>query len=420
MIRFPACRALHLLAVLALLGPILPPPASADEGPAQNAPNPVQKPTQTPTLEPFLSITWRLGPAMPQGLQDSDGGIVDNTLISIGGFCSGQKDVPGKLDKHPRGFLRKVWGLDLKTNDRWRDLPEFPGNARQGLDAVVVGDELYCWGGFSYEEPYGYRDGYRLSRRDDAWNWAPLPTLPWPVAAQGSCRVGSKIYCLGGADYDLTMFRTGADRTGAVQRLGARLLSFDTSQLDAGWKELAPCPGTPRFVHAVSAIGDDIYVFGGATDNDNAARQTCTVVDNWRYRPADDRWNRLPDLPVASGNFPSGPVVYANRYVLLIGGYQYGMVLGPDGAVRPPFGEPTRHYADNSMCSDIFVFDVEKQTFGTATPLPLNNNLPMAVVEGDQLHLIGGEIGSAVIEGENFGHHPDLYLVGTIRLAAAK
>ena len=46
--------------------------------------------------------------------------------------------------------------------------------------------------------------------------------------------------------------------------------------------------------------------------------------------------------------------------------------------------------------------------------MPLNNNMPMAVVQGDRLHLIGGEIQHAVIEGEHFGHHPDLYLIGTI------
>ena len=52
---------------------------------------------------------------------------------------------------------------------------------------------------------------------------------------------------------------------------------------------------------------------------------------------------------------------------------------------------------------------------GRATPLPLNNNLPMAVVRGDQLYLIGGEIGAATLDGVHYGHHPDLFLIGTIR-----
>src|SRR6266536_4562575 len=291
-------------------------------------------------LDAMLTIAWRRGPDLPQGFQDSDGGVVADTLVSIGGFCSGQAGVPGKAAKHPRGFLKKVWGLSLRDGGRWSELPDFPGVARQGLDAVVVGDRLYCWGGFSYTKPYTYRDGYRLSRAGGAWKWEPLPPLPWVLCAQGSCAIGKKIYVVGGADYDgKTGFFTDADRAGRVKRLGARLLVFDTERPGDGWKERKSCPGTPRFVHAVATVGGRVYVFGGATGSDNAEAGTFTVVDNWRYDPAADSWERLPDLPVASGNFPSGPVVFAERYVLLIGGYQYGKVRTPDGRTRAVYGE---------------------------------------------------------------------------------
>src|SRR5436309_696535 len=153
-------------------------------------------------LDTMLTITWRRGPDLPQGFQDSDGGIVADTLISVGGFCSGQAGVPGKASKHPRGFLKKVWGLPLRDGRRWGELPDFPGVARQGLDAVGVGDCLYCWGGFSYSAPYTYRDGYRLSRVGGAWKWEPLPSFPWALCAPGSCVIGKKIYAVGGADYD--------------------------------------------------------------------------------------------------------------------------------------------------------------------------------------------------------------------------
>ena len=64
--------------------------------------------------------------------------------------------------------------------------------------------------------------------------------------------------------------------------------------------------------------------------------------------------------------------------------------------------------------SDVWVYDTQSGLFGTATPLPLNNNVPMAVLDGSSLYLIGGETGGSVIEGEPFGHHPDLFLVGEI------
>jgi hypothetical protein len=124
---------------------------------------------------------------------------------------------------------------------------------------------------------------------------------------------------------------------------------------------------------------------------------------------------------VASGNFPAGKIVYNGRYILLVGGYQYGCVLNPDGVTRKPYGKPFAHYKAKSYYSDVFVYDTTADLFGTATPLPLNNNVPMTVVLGNQIHLIGGETGGAVLGTEHFGHHPDLYLAGDIiELRAAK
>src|SRR5437016_6422413 len=47
-------------------------------------------------LELMIDIDWKKGPDLPRGFQDSDGGIIDDTLISVGGFCSGQNNLPEK------------------------------------------------------------------------------------------------------------------------------------------------------------------------------------------------------------------------------------------------------------------------------------------------------------------------------------
>ena len=62
----------------------------------------------------------------------------------------------------------------------------------------------------------------------------------------------------------------------------------------------------------------------------------------------------------------------------------------------------------------MFVFDVQKNAFGRADPLPIDNNLPMTVVEGDRIYLVGGETGGGMVDGEYYGHHPDLLLIGRI------
>ena len=407
--RHPVIWGLILAAVLTAPTPVV----------AQTA----YAPQPQDSLRQMFSITWQKGPNLPQGFQDSDGGIVNNTLISVGGFCQGttgwanqaQLDAE-KPGVYPRGFLQKAWGLNLQSPGAgWQSLPDFPGAARQELFSIAVNNQLYCWGGFSYSDPNCYSDGYRLSQQNGTWTWNQLPNLPSPVSSSGICVVGSKIYAVGGADYDGNRLTTNAGRNGANPRLGSRLLVLDTNNLGAGWRELSACPGTPRFVQATAAVGGKLYVIGGATGNDNPTEKYATVVDNWQYDPATDGWSRIRDMPVSTGNFPSGSIVYDNRYVMLVGGAQYDNVIGPDGSVTSPYGTVKKYYPENAYNSDVFVYDTQTNTFGTATGLPLNNNLPMTVVEGNRIHLIGGETGGCTIEGELYGHHPELYLVGTIQ-----
>ena len=380
-------------------------------------------------LAPMLRIDWRRGPDLPQGFQDSDGGFLGTQLVTVGGFCGGG-DGALKPGRYPRGFLKKAWSLDLADEAKgWAALPDFPGAARQELFCVPVGRALCFWGGFSYSPPYCYRDGYRLSRRGGAWVWEELPPLPWALCASGICAIGSEVYVLGGADYNEQAFFTYTDRDGGNRGLGAHLLVLDTNRLKAGWRYLPDCPGTPRWVHAMAAVGGSIYVIGGATAGapprvrpthppgaaEDKDHPYCTVVDNWRYGPARDRWSRLRDLPISSGNFPGGQVVFRSRYLVLVGGYQYARVANPDGSTRAKYGQPSKVEGKGDYYRDVFVYDTRRDLFGTADPLPINNNLPMAVVRRDEVFLLGGECDGREIEGEYYGHHPDLFLRGKIR-----
>ena len=360
-------------------------------------------------LKLMLHIAWSRGPNLPQGFQDSNGGVIENTLISACGFCAGH-DNDRKPGRYPRGFLKKVWAIDLHNEaSGWKDLPEFPGAARQGLMAALVNGGLYYWGGFSYEKPFCYADGYRLLQRDGSWVWEPLPPLPWPLCAAGACAIGTNLYVFGGADYDADTFFTKTDRAGKCPRLGAQLLVFDARKVDIGWEPLPECPGTPRWVAAVAALGAKIYVIGGATGGPYA-----TVVDNWCYDTETRKWSRVRDLPIASGNFPAGAIVFQNRYLLLGGGYQYDLVANPDGTTRKPYGTPHRFQDGGSYYNDMFVYDTKTDLFGRADSMPLNNNLSMMLVHGDEVFMLGGETGGAVVEGEFYGHHPDLFLKGKI------
>lgn len=370
------------------------------------------------TLPKMIDIHWHRGPDLPQGFQDSECGIVNDVLITTCGFGQGLAlPIPGKETKYPRGFLKRTWGLSLNDpQTSWQRLPDFPGDARQELFGISVGDKLYAWGGFSYEAPYTYKDGYCLSQFDHRWKWEKLSDLPFALCSSGIAAIGSKIYVSGGMRYFIENgggYLCNTPEQGAP--IGSQLIVLDTAQPGSGWKFLPPCPGTPRAVHAMAAVDGKIYILGGANGTDNASKNLLTVVDNWRFDPQTNQWDRLADLPVASGNFPAGHIVFQDRYILLIGGAQYGQVMGPDGQPHPIYGNTFKHYPNKWYNSDIFVYDTRSGTFGAATPMPLNNNMPASVLQGSQLHLIGGETLGSVIDGELYGHHPDLYLIGDLR-----
>ena len=369
----------------------------------------------------WLEIDWKLGPDLPQAFQDSDGGIVNEILVTTCGYCDSRETAPpSKKEKSVMGHHKKTWGLELHSpGSSWQSLPDYPGEPRQELCGITFGGKIFTWGGFSYSPPFAFRDGYMLSREKDAWRWQTLPQLPWRLCSASISTLGREIYIFGGADFQLpdNKYLTAADYSGKIKRIGARLLTIDTASLTNGFRERAGCPGTPRFVAAMASVKGKLYVIGGAAGQDNPTSSYCTVVDNWCYDPQTDRWKRLSDTPIATGNFPSGAIVFHDRYLLLIGGFQYRSVLNPDGTIRNSYGKPTKHYPDKDYFSDVLVYDTQTQAFGRATPMPLNNNLPMAVLNGDVLHLIGGETGGAVVNGEPFAHHPDLYIVGKICLA---
>jgi len=384
---------------------------AAESGAAQVPPTPEPQ----NTIAPMLKITWERWPNLPQGFQDSDVGFLGTKLITVCGFCGGG-DNDRKPGHYPRGFLNKVWAFDVAAPKKgWVSLPDYPGTPRQGLSCVTVDGAMYCWGGFSYTAPNCYADGYRLSRKDGQWVWDALPPLPWPITAMGTCAIGRKIYIFGGGDYSED-FRTDADRSGNNRRLGARLLVFDTTNIKAGWKRLADCPGTPRLGTAMATVGGKIYVLGGvAATPGKSASIYRSVADDWRYDPKRDSWDRIRDLPTSSSNFQDGKIVFANRYILLVGGFPYAEVANPDGTTRPPYGKAHKFADQGEYFNDVFVYDVKTDLFGTADSLPINNAGPMTIVRGNEVFLLGGETDAREIDGEYYGHHPDLFLRGRIQ-----
>ena len=373
-------------------------------------------------LLPMLEFTWSAGPPMPLGNQDNRCGVIEHWLIAACGFCSGA-DYSWKPDKYLRGFYKDVYALDLSNQKNgWTRLPNFPGIARQGMQAVSVNNAFYVWGGFSYTNPYTFKDGYKLSLKNGKWLWEKLPPLPWSLTWGATCAVGLKIYIIGGSDFDYKRFYTDADRNHQVKNLGARLIVFDTHNPNAGWKELTSCPGTHRCFTAAAVVEDKMYVIGGVS-GPTSSSEMYSVVDSWLYDPDIDNWERLRDLPVSTADIGPGLLAFKDRYILLPCGYPR-KVISLDGSTRPIYGnfsKVNRTWENHpslkgvSYFNHFYVYDTKTNLYGTATKLPYDDSTPGTYVFGDSIYMFPCETGGFVWQGEYFGHHPEFVLIGKIK-----
>eukprot|EP01052_Picozoa_sp_SAG31_P036455 SAG31_NODE_4554_length_3143_cov_24.683640_2_plen_534_part_00 len=362
--------------------------------------------TRTGSLRPMLHIDWRRLPDFPaqgtvkSGLEASNGGWVSSSeIVSAFGYAGGGS----------HNFMNSTWLLNISavsgSKSEWQRLPDAPVAPRQDVGSTVIGGALYFIGGFSYSQPFTYNDVMRLQRDSSGtWAWSILPAFPHPIDAySGLVSIGKKLFVFGGAYYNATGFYSGAR--------GKQLYCLDTQDLSAGWTRLPDLPSTGRWIASVSAIGTNIFVIGGATGS-NPQHPITTLVDNWKYDTVAQRWLRLTDLPIASGNFGSDSV-FMGRYIILIGGFQYDQVTLRNGTNVPSYGKPQRmcnrakkgathcrpgcpaletKIQSNEYFNDVWAYDTRTDRFGTVTAsstgepcllpsrcgsYPLNNNVSL-------------------------------------------
>jgi hypothetical protein len=368
---------------------------------------------------PMLKIEWRLGPDYPMGIQDSAVGCVGGKIVSAGGFTRHPLDVCKKYPKafsgDPTGFTSLAFAFDPKNESAgWKRIADVPGPARQGSAAAVVNNMLYVMGGHNYDEPFAYRDTYRLQEKDGKWTWEELPAakLPWPLygAPSGAAVIGKNIYLLGGCDAFVGPgakemdFHSEADRDG--NPVGKALLVLDTTNLGAGWKRLADCPGVPKFDAAIAAAGGKIYQLGGFfAPLRKMEFPYYNAVDCWCYDPATDQWTRLRDMPRG----PNGrALVYDDRYILLVAGSGFPKTWRVDGTATNDYSAREKAPAWASYFEKtVRVYDTKTGTLGTADPMVEQTQLPGGTAVGDTMYTLGGEGGPRL-------YHPATLQIGKI------
>ncbi len=380
----------------------------------------------TETRSAMLKIEWREGPEYPTGIQGSSFALVDGAIVSAGGVSRSPKDI---LTAHPDafqsqqfakggGFTSLAFAIEPRGGRaQWTRIANIPGPARQAATTAVVGKELYAIGGFSYSDPHGhtdactYRDTYRLSREGDAWKWSKLPCeLPWPVCEAAAVVIEDKIYLVGGGDFysspgsEDTGFYSDAGRNG--EPVGRALLMLDTHDLQAGWKRLADIPGSPRLNTCAAGAGGKIYALGGVhRGTKDGINDYYNVTESWVYDPLKNNWTRLPDVPAGANR---RAVTYADRYILLIGGYKYEFTWNADGTRTSVYSAEEKTLPDSDRFENtVLVFDTKTYRIGTATPLLDPTAYPMLAIDANTVYSLGGEGGRRLF-------HPATFQIGVI------
>ena len=361
-----------------------------------------------------LNIDFQPFVDLPIGLQDSSGGIMQNKLINIGGFCGG--GYPYCCAK--RGFYKTTNAIDLLNGNKWEELEDFPGEKRAGFRCAYAKGELYCWGGYSYEpapedmslstmqktpkkNPYSYVDGYKLNKN---FHWEIIPPLPEHMGVfSGMCyhEKSDSIYLIGGADYDKTQFHFAH---------GSHAWRFSLKTYR--WTPIKDFPGSPRFLTSLACL-DYIYVLGGNSGGQSVVGQGTTyktIIDNWKLDVQTMTWIQIKPTPYNLCNF--GNAVVYKQFIILIGGAGYSEIFNHTNLKDMTF--PTGRGFNKFATTAVLVYNTEKDEFFLSNELPIGINHPFVTIHNDTIYVVGGESNTGCAFGKLYGQHPKLVLKGKI------
>jgi N-acetylneuraminic acid mutarotase len=281
--------------------------------------------------------TWeRLAP-LPVG----NGGFITAAIggeVVIAGGTTWQGDVKTWLDQ--------IWAYEPTLN-AWRDAGRLAAPLAYGVTGHA-GDTGWFAGGSSGQETHCVL--WKLATGLVPQRVATLES-GFVYAAGG--RIGQKLYVVG-----------GSDDQGALDRVGARCVAIDLPTGAA--TRLADYPEAGLMTGTAAAIGEKLYVFGGARW-DAGKKTVVNHATAHAYSVVTGKWTALPPLPHPGRGYTA--VALDDRHVFIAGGYR-------DDAVE--------------FVADAYLFDVKAGKYTPTTPLPYAAMVGL-VQSGEWLYCLGGE-----------------------------
>lgn len=281
--------------------------------------------------------TWERLARLPVG----NGGFITATIggnIVIAGGTTWQGDVKTWLDQ--------IWVYEPARNT-WRESDRLAAPLAYGVTGHGA-DTGWFAGGSSGKETHRL-----LWRIDRSLTPQRVATLESGVVYAAGGRIGDKLYVVG-----------GSDDQGALDRVGSRCFAFDLKTGAA--TRLADYPEAGLMTGTAAAVGEKLYVFGGARWD--AGKKT--VVNHktaHAYSVVTGKWTPLSPLPHPGRGYTA--VALDERHIFIAGGYR-------DDAVE--------------FVADAYLFDVTSGRYTPTTPLPYAAMVGL-VQSGDWLYCLGGE-----------------------------
>jgi N-acetylneuraminic acid mutarotase len=265
-------------------------------------------------MAPPMTIVWKERRPMPRAEAGGAAGFLGGELVIAGGTA---------WDGDTKVWLNDVQIYQLSQNV-WRSGPALPVALAYG-PFVQSADGLEIFGGASGRQVY--RESWKLD--PSKTKWRPTGALPAETLLGRAARLGDAVYLFGGCP-DV------ADLTECTDAVWHR-------EGSGPWRRVSSLPGAPLAMPAVAVARNRIYLYGGCF-----MPSPGTVVNRaevYSYDPRSNAWATLRALPQA--NRGSSAVAVDDRSIYIFGGY---IAAG--------------------FSAEVVVYDIESDTYKTATPMP--------------------------------------------------
>jgi N-acetylneuraminic acid mutarotase len=233
-------------------------------------------------------LQWSTSDRLPEPRADYAAGILDGKLIIAGGtYWDG---VPGHWTR--KRYSASTHGFD-PISKKWMRLPDLP-TALAFAASAVVENTLLVFGGYTGTQVS--RDIFALRSTHGRYEWTRKGHMEVDRLFASTVGIGKTVYLIGGSSkfepYDTqgTCCTTNSvTRTVFAYRTDAR------NESDA-WRELGLYPGTAKWMPAVIADGNAVWMFGGLSQI-RAADAISMSPEVLKFDTSNRTWTKAAGLP---------------------------------------------------------------------------------------------------------------------------